>query len=82
MEHMYGKSALYELSENANRRYFSGRSYASVIEPPVYKVLDENYIAYGKAYTVLLALRDLIGEQQVNHMLKTLTDKYRIFSRG
>ncbi|OUS00111.1 hypothetical protein A9Q86_11770 [Flavobacteriales bacterium 33_180_T64] len=77
MEKMYGKSAIYELSENARRRYFSGRSYANEIEPPVYKVFGQGYISYGKALTVMLALRDLIGEQQVNYVLKILTDKYR-----
>jgi len=77
MEKMYGKRAVYELSENARRRYFSGRSFASDLEPPVYKVLGQGYISYGKALHVMLALRDLIGEEQVNHVLKTLTDTYR-----
>ncbi len=77
MEKLYGKKALYELSQNARRRYFSGRSFASSIEPPIYMVTSQSYIAYGKAYTVLMALRDLIGEKQVNQVLKTLTDKHR-----
>ncbi|PKV51392.1 peptidase M1-like protein [Aquimarina sp. MAR_2010_214] len=77
MEKMYGKRAIYELSENARSRYFLGRSYARDIEPPVYKVLGQSYISYGKALTVMLALRDLIGEKNVNLVLKTLTDKHR-----
>jgi hypothetical protein len=77
MEKLYGKRVLYELSDNARRRYFSGRSFAGSTEPPVYMVTSQSYIAYGKAYTVLMALRDLIGEKQVNHVLKTLTDKHR-----
>ena len=77
MEKMYGKRAIYQLSDTARRRYFSGRSFASDIEPPVYKVFSEGYIMYGKAYTVMLALRDLIGEQQVNKVLKTITDRHR-----
>ena len=40
-------------------------------------VLGQGYISYGKAYTVLMALRDLIGEKQVNHVLKTITDNHR-----
>jgi len=68
MEKMYGKRAIYQLSESARRRYFSGRSFAGDIEPPIYKVLGESYIMYGKALTIMLALRDLIGENQVNHM--------------
>ncbi|SNR56513.1 ABC transporter permease/M1 family aminopeptidase [Lutibacter flavus] len=77
MEKMYGKRALYALSEDARRKYFSGRSFAGDIEPPVYMVLGQGYISYGKAYTVLMALRDLIGEMQVNQVLKTITDKHR-----
>lgn len=77
MEKMYGKRALYALSENARSTYFSGRSFASDIEPPVYKVLGQGYISYGKAYTVMLATKDLIGEKQVNHVLKTITEAHR-----
>jgi ABC-2 type transport system permease protein len=77
MENMYGKRALYALSEDARRKYFSGRSLAGDVEPPVYMVLGQGYISYGKAYTVLMALRDLIGEKQVNQVLKTITDKHR-----
>ena len=76
LEKLYGKKALYELSDNARRRYFSGRSF-DANEPPVYMVTSEGYISYGKAYTVLMGLRDLIGEKQVNHVLKSLTDKHR-----
>ena len=77
MEKMFGKRAVYELSENARRRYFSGRSYATDLEPPVYKVLGQGYISYGKTLNVMLALRDLIGEEQVNRVLKKITDTYR-----
>jgi hypothetical protein len=77
MEKMYGKRALFTLSENARSRYFSGRSFASELEPPVYMVTSQGYISYGKAYTVMMALRDLIGEKQVNQVLKTITDRHR-----
>ncbi|WP_296386879.1 M1 family aminopeptidase [Winogradskyella sp.] len=77
MEKMYGKRAVYELIDTARRTYFLGRSYAADIEPPVYKVDGQGYISYGKAFTVMMAMRDLIGEKQVNHVLKNLTDKHR-----
>lgn len=77
MEKMYGKRALFTLSENARSRYFSGRAFANELEPPVYMVTSQNYISYGKALTVMMALRDLIGEKQVNHVLKAITDKHR-----
>ena len=77
LEKMYGKRALFTLNENSRSRYFSGRSFANELEPPVYKVTGQGYISYGKALTVMLALRDLIGERQVNHVIKTITDKHR-----
>ncbi|MGK0379406.1 MAG: hypothetical protein ACJA1Z_003234 [Patiriisocius sp.] len=81
MEKMYGKGPLYQLTETARARYFSGRSFASGIEPPIYKVQGERYIQYGKSLTVMLALRDLIGEKQVNQVLKTLTDRHRYINK-
>ena len=77
LEKMQGKKALFTLNENVRSRYFTGRSFASELEPPVYKVTSQGYISYGKALTVMLALRDLIGEKQVNQVLKTITDKHR-----
>jgi len=77
MEKMYGKRALFTLSENSRSRYFTGRAFANELEPPVYMVTSQSYISYGKALTVMLALRDLIGEEKVNQVLKTLTDKHR-----
>jgi len=81
LEKMYGKRALYELTDNARRRYFSGRSFDGAIEPSVYMVTDQGYISYGKALTVMLALRDLIGEKQVNIVLKTITDRHRFINK-
>ena len=77
MEKMFGKRALYTLSENARSRYFTGRAFEGDVEPPIYKVLGQGYISYGKALTVMLALRDLIGEDLVNKTLKTITDRHR-----
>ncbi|TJY38062.1 ABC transporter permease/M1 family aminopeptidase [Pontimicrobium aquaticum] len=77
MERLYGKRALYTLSENVRSRYFSGRAFDGDLEPPVYKVHGQSYISYGKALTVMLALRDLIGENEVNKVLKTITNRYR-----
>jgi len=81
MEKMYGKRAVYQLSESARSRYYAGRSFASDIEPPMYRVGDQDYIVYGKALSVMLGLRDLIGESQVNSVLKTITDRHRTINK-
>lgn len=77
MDKMYGKSAIWQLSRNANERYFTGRSYETEQEPPLYQVNGQSYLSYGKSYTVLLALRDLIGEEKVNTAIKNIIDKHK-----
>lgn len=77
MEKKYGKGAIWQLSESANRRYFSGRSFASKTEPPLYYSDGENYLSYGKSYTIMLALKELLGEENVNQVLRNLVKKHR-----
>ncbi|MFP2995285.1 M1 family aminopeptidase [Spongiivirga sp. MCCC 1A20706] len=77
LENMYGKGALWELNKQSISRYFSGRTFASVIEPPLYLQQDENYLIYGKNGPVLLSIRDLIGEETLNNILQSLMQKYR-----
>jgi hypothetical protein len=75
MEKYYGKKAIWQLSKSANTRYFSGRSYATDIEPPLYIEEGQSYLLYGKSYVSLLALKDLIGEQNMNKALRRLITK-------
>lgn len=77
LEKMYGKGSIWQISETANYRYFRGHSFASSPEPPIYLEDGQNYLAYGKGFAVLLSLRDLLGEQKLNQVLRTLTDRYR-----
>ena len=76
MEKHYGKGALWNLSEYANNRYFTGRSYSSEQEPPAYLSDGQTYILYGKDYTIMLALKELIGEKELNKILKHLVQQY------
>jgi len=77
MEKHYGKKAVYQLGETANRSYFRGRAYASTTEPPLYLVFGQSYLSYGKSYTAMLALRDLIGEVKLNKVLNNLVERFR-----
>jgi hypothetical protein len=77
MEKKYGISAIRQLSATANRTYFSGRSNASEKESPLYLVEGQSYLSYGKNYTVMLALRELIGEDVLNKVIKILIDKHK-----
>ncbi|WP_020529066.1 M1 family aminopeptidase [Flexithrix dorotheae] len=77
MDKQFGKKAVWQLSESAQERYFKGRAFASEPEPPLYFSNGENYLSYGKNFTVMLALRDLIGEEKVNHVIKILLERHR-----
>jgi ABC-type transport system involved in multi-copper enzyme maturation permease subunit len=77
MDKLYGKKAIYQLSENANRIYFTGRAWSTEPEPPLYLVMGQSYISYGKNFNVMIALRDLIGEDKVNQVLRTIVDRYK-----
>jgi hypothetical protein len=47
MEKCMDRRAVYRLSENANRRYFTGRAYATEPEPPFFLVNGQGYLSYG-----------------------------------
>jgi aminopeptidase N len=77
MEKHYGMASLFQLSETANRAYFNGRSYASTPEQPLYLEQGERYMLYGKSYIVMVALKELIGEEALNQILKTLVQRHK-----
>ncbi|WP_299243629.1 M1 family aminopeptidase [uncultured Aquimarina sp.] len=77
MEKYYGKGVLWNLSEYSNNRYFTGRSYASEIEPPIYLSDGEDHLLYGKDYTTMLALKELIGAEKIDAILQKIVSQYR-----
>ncbi|MDN5201016.1 M1 family aminopeptidase [Fulvivirgaceae bacterium BMA10] len=76
MEKLYGRAMVRKLTNYTARRYFSGRSYADVPEPPLYLTDQQQYLAYSKGYIVMLAIKDLIGEEAVNIALGNLAKKH------
>ncbi|MEQ9308606.1 MAG: M1 family aminopeptidase [Balneolaceae bacterium] len=77
MEQHYGMPSLFQLGKSANHTYFTGRSYASTSEQPLYLEQGEHYMLYGKSYIVMMALKDLIGEVTINKVLKTLVERHK-----
>ncbi len=75
MEQLYGKKAVFQLSKTANRIYFLGRSNSNTMELPLYLEQGQGYLLYGKAYTIMLALKELIGEKTMNQVMKKLVDE-------
>ena len=77
MEKYYGIPTLFQLGKSANHTYFTGRSYASTLEQPLYLEQGEHYMLYGKSYIVMMALKELIGEAAINKVLKTLVEQHK-----
>lgn len=77
MEKQYGMPSLFQLGKSANHTYFTGRSYASTPEQPLYLEQGEHYMLYGKSYLVMMALKDLVGEGPINMVLKKLIERHK-----
>lgn len=76
LEKLYGKQMVRKLSQYTMNRYFSGRAFAQELEPPLYLTQKQQYLAYSKGYIILNALKELLGENQLNATLRKLVDNY------
>ncbi|WP_438423513.1 ABC transporter permease/M1 family aminopeptidase [Aquimarina macrocephali] len=76
MEKLYGKSMVRQLSEHTVRRYFSGRSHATEIEPSLYLSQLQQYLGYSKGAIVMSAIKDIIGESNLNTALQNMIHKH------
>ena len=77
IEKMYGKAMANKLSANTINKYFSGRSYASEIEPSLYLSNHQAYLGYSKGAIIMSAIKELIGENTLNGVLKKLINDYQ-----
>lgn len=76
LEKLYGKEMVNRLSAYTIRKYFTGRSRASIEEPALYITGQQQYLGYSKGAIVLNAIRELIGETALNKALKSLITKH------
>ncbi|WBL41726.1 M1 family aminopeptidase [Algoriphagus halophytocola] len=77
LEKTVGKQAFWNITDNANRNYFSGRAFATETEPALSEMRGQNYLAYGKSVLSLLAMEDLIGSKKLNSVIRKMVDKSR-----
>ena len=75
LKERHGEAALRPVLQEELRRYLSGR--AGEAEAPLDRVDDQAYVYYAKGAVVMMALRDLIGEERVNGALRALVDQAR-----
>ena len=77
LERTSGKSAIWQVTENANRTYFYGRAFATETEPPLSEMKGQGYLSYGKSVQSLLAIEELIGSEKLNSTIRKLVDESR-----
>ncbi len=83
LERAHGKEAARELLSHELDRYLSGRTgETSGAEPPLAKATNQSYLYYPKGAIVLYAIRDLIGEAQMNGALRDFAREHSGPHRG
>jgi ABC-type transport system involved in multi-copper enzyme maturation permease subunit len=69
-EKEYGRDQMRKFLRHELNRYLSGRGGELVAEMPLMLVENQAYIHYGKGSLAMYALRDQIGEENVNRALR------------
>ncbi len=76
MEKQYGRNKMQKFLRHELNRYLRGRGGELVAEMPQMLVEDQTYIHYGKGSLVMYALRDFIGEDNVNAALRDVIGQW------
>ena len=76
MEKEYGCKAMRRFLKYERDNYLRGRGQEGIGELPLMRVEDQQYIHYNKGSVVMYALRDLIGEEQVNSAYRSMVDSF------
>jgi ABC-2 type transport system permease protein len=77
MEKKYGEEKIRKFLTFELDSYLRGRASENLEEMPLLRAENQQYIHYRKGSIVMLALRDRIGEQNMNKALKALIAKYK-----
>jgi hypothetical protein len=76
MEKQYGRNKMQKFLRHELNRYLRGRGGELVAEMPQMLVENQTYIHYGKGSLVMYALRDFIGEDNVNASLRDVIGQW------
>jgi ABC-2 type transport system permease protein len=77
MEKEFGPDQIKRFLEYELDSYLTGRAFEREREMPLLRVEDQGYIHYNKGAVVMYALRDYIGEEQVNSALRAFLEVTR-----
>ena len=77
VEEKYGEEKIRKFLTFELDSYLRGRANEYLEEMPLLRAENQPYIHYRKGSVVMMALRERIGEQNMNYALKELITKYR-----
>jgi hypothetical protein len=77
IERMHGVEHVRQLLEIELDRYLSGRADDAYAEVPLYKADDQAYLFYSKGAIVLFAIRDLLGQEAMDHAILAMMQERR-----
>lgn len=76
MENKYGPEKMRAFLKYELDNYLRGRTQESVEEMPLMRAENQSYIHYRKGSVIMAALRDRLGKDRVNKVLKGFIAKY------
>ncbi len=79
MEKEYGKEAMRKFLKEEMDKYLMGRTFEGKGELPLMLVENQQYIHYNKGSVIMYALRDFIGEEQLNAAIRAYLEKNRFY---
>jgi ABC-2 type transport system permease protein len=76
MEKLYGREHIRKFLKNELDQYLRNRGTEAVEELPLDRVENQPYIHYRKGAVVMYWLKEVVGEEQVDHALQKLLVRY------
>lgn len=76
MEHAYGRDQIHKFLKYELDGYLRGRGRELEKEMPLLKVENQQYIHYKKGSLVMYSLKEYLGEEKVNSVLKFMVDSF------
>jgi ABC-2 type transport system permease protein len=77
MEKEYGKDAMKKFLKYEMDKYLKGRTFESKGELPLMLTENQQYIHYNKGSVIMYALKDYIGEANLNNAVKAYLNKVK-----
>lgn len=77
MEKEYGKDAMKKFLKYEMNTYLQGRTFENKKEMPLMLVENQQYIHYNKGSVIMYALKDYIGEDNLNAALRAYVEKVK-----